>query len=63
MMKRRIDIEDIIAPDNVRKLVAYARTNPNDAANQFRSQPQDVPMSGIHDEGEAPARNAEETAI
>lgn len=62
-MKRRIDIEDIIAPDNVRRLMNYARTNPNDAANQFRPLPQEVPMSGIHEGGGAPARNAEETGI
>ncbi len=49
---------------NAEKLVAYARTNPNDAAYRLcREQSQEETMTGGSDGGGAPTKKAEETAI
>lgn len=66
---RRDDIAPVVRSHaaisaNATKLVAYARSNPNDAANRLcREQSQEGPMTGGSDGGGAPTPMAEETAI
>ena len=49
---------------NAELLVAYAHTNPNDAAHRLcYPHPKEEPMNGGSDGGGAPTPMAEETAI